>query len=48
MLDFSKEDDVFKVDEKLVLNRIGVGVSKTECLARVGLNRQLARRTAKF
>lgn len=40
MLDFSKDDNVFNVDEKLVLNRLGVGISKTEFLAQVGFSEE--------
>lgn len=38
MLDFSKDGGIFNVDEKIILNRMGAGVSKSEFLAQVGFS----------
>lgn len=40
MLDFSKADFMFNTDEKVVLNRLGMGVSKEECLSQLSFSEQ--------
>ena len=41
MFDFSKDDNIFNADEKLVLNRMGIGISRKEFVTQAGFSEQV-------